>query len=104
MMDAMSVFTLAVFMNSARSALHVGHGFWIFASRIVRPPARSRVSPMPSNLDSRQPLQKVWPHGVLSGALSTFAQSLQPNSLSSFCCSLSSLRAFLGCATETQRP
>ena len=47
-------------------------------------------------------LQNVWPHGVLSGALSTLLHSLQPNSLSRRCCSVMSF-FFLGCAERSAR-
>ena len=53
----------------------------VLFDRSVRPPAfLSFTNDWPENAPSKQDLQKLWPHGVVTGISSTCWQIRQPNS------------------------
>mmetsp|Transcript_19853 Transcript_19853/g.58990 ORF Transcript_19853/g.58990 Transcript_19853/m.58990 type:complete len:440 (+) Transcript_19853:245-1564(+) len=83
MTPTISWLTCAFDRNSHRSVLQRGQGLRLRRTRSVRA-VGAMMSLMPSNLSSRQPLQKLWPHGVDSGAVHTSLHTPHANSLSAF--------------------
>jgi hypothetical protein len=74
--------TCGLLMKSVMSALHAGQVLTTFLTRNDRmPAARSRIS-SPPKAASKHDLQKLWPQGVVRGALRTKRQRWQPNSAS----------------------